>query len=563
MAYTFNRREFTAAGLAAAGLLGSGALGQLAGQQAITENHLLDFPTFGNVTLLHLTDIHAQLNPIYFREPSINLGVGDAAGKPPHVTGADFLKLYNIKPGSSDAYALTSEGYEALAKSYGRMGGLDRIATVVRRIRAEREGKVLLLDGGDTWQGSYTASHTNGGDMVAVMNALNTDAMTGHWEFTLGAERVKEIVANLPFAFLGGNIFDNEWGERAFPATKMFERGGVKIAVIGQAFPYTPIANPRWMFPNWTFGIREDEILKNVKAARAAGAGLVVLLSHNGFDVDRKVATQVPGIDVILTGHTHDALPEPVLIGKTLLIASGSNGKFLSRLDLDVQNGQVKGYRYRLIPIFSDVIKPDKEMSGLIAKFRAPHEKELARKLGRTESLLYRRGNFNGTFDDLICEALLSERDAEIALSPGFRWGTTLLPGQDITVEDLHAACAMSYPAAYRVEMTGKTLKDVLEDVADNLFNKDPYYQQGGDMVRLGGLGYTIDVNAHMGSRISDMTLLKNGQPINPNTTYKVAGWASVNPGTKGPPIWDVVEAYLKKNPVVMLKPNRSVKIKT
>ncbi|MFM1816398.1 MAG: hypothetical protein RLZ98_3093 [Pseudomonadota bacterium] len=562
MATTLNRREFTAAGLAAAGILGSGTLGQLAAQQALTENQLLDFAPYGNVTLVHITDIHAQLKPIYFREPSINLGIGEVAGLPPHVTGADFLKLYNIKPGSASAYALTSEDFERLAKSYGRMGGLDRVATVVKRIRSEREKNMLLLDGGDTWQGSYTAEKTKGGDMVTVMNALKPDAMTGHWEFTLGADRVKEIVGSLPFAFLGGNIFDNEWGERAFPSTKVFERGGAKIAVIGQAFPYTPIANPRWMFPSWSFGIREEEIVKNVKEARDKGADLVVLLSHNGFDVDRKVAQRVEGIDVILTGHTHDALPEPVLVGKTLVVASGSNGKFISRIDLDVQGGKMKGYRYRLIPIFSDVIKPDGEMADIIAKVRAPHEKELGRVLGRTESLLFRRGNFNGTFDDLICDAMLAERDAEIALSPGFRWGTTLMPGQDITVEDLHNATSMSYPATYRISMTGKMLKGVLEDVADNLFNKDPYYQQGGDMVRLGGLGYTIDVNANIGNRVSDMILLKTGKAIEPNRSYNIAGWASINRDTQGPPIWDVVESHLKKNPVVRLEPNRSVKIK-
>ncbi len=435
MATTLNRREFTAAALAAASVVGSGSLYSLAAQQRLSESQILDFKGYGNVTIAHITDIHAQLKPIYYREPSINIGVGDVAGLPPHITGADFLKLYNIAPGSPKAYALSSADFAALAKSYGRMGGIDRVATVLKHMRAERPGKVLLLDGGDTWQGSYTSNATKGQDMVTVMNALKPDAMTGHWEFTFGADRVKQIVDSLPFAFLGGNVFDNEWGERVFPSTKMFERGGVKIAVIGQAFPYTPIANPRWMFPKWSFGIRESEIKKNVKAARQKGAQLVVLLSHNGFDIDRKVAARVPGIDVILTGHTHDALPEPVVVGKTLVIASGSNGKFLSRLDLDVSGGKVNGYRYRLIPIFSDAISKDPDMSALIDRVRKPYEAKLGQVLGKTENLLYRRGNFNGTFDDLFCDALLSERDAEIAFSPGFRWGTTLLPGQAITVE--------------------------------------------------------------------------------------------------------------------------------
>ncbi len=561
----FSRREFLMAATATSALLGSGMAGswsKLMAQQALTQDQLLSMEPTGNLTLVHITDIHAQLKPLYFREPSINLGIGEVQGKPPHVTGADFLKLYDIKPGSPDAYALSSEDFVSLAKTYGRMGGMDRVATVIKQIRSERGAdNMLLLDGGDTWQGSYTANKTLGEDMITVMNALQPDAMTGHWEFTYGTDRVQEVIDALPFAFLGSNIYDAEWDEPAFEPWKMFERGGSKVAVIGQAFPYTPIANPRWMIPDWSFGIREEDIAKHVEEARAEGAEVVVLLSHNGFDVDRKLASRVEGIDVILTGHTHDALPEPVIVGKTLVIASGSNAKFVSRLDLDVKDGKVAGYSYRLIPIFSDIIAPDAEMAALIDEVRAPYADELARKIGTTESLLYRRGNFNGTFDDLICQALLEERDAQIALSPGFRWGTSLLPGQDITVEDLHNACAMTYPAAYRSSMSGQMIKDILEDVGDNLFNKDPYYQQGGDMVRVGGMGYTIDPNKEIGERISGMTLLATGEAIDTAREYVVAGWASVNEDTEGPAIWDVVENHLSKNPVVKLPDNQSVKL--
>lgn len=561
----FSRREFLMAATATSALLGSGMAGswsRLMAQQALTEDQLLGMDPKGKLTLVHITDIHAQLKPIYFREPSINLGIGDVNGKPPHVTGADFLKLYNIEAGSPDAYALTSEDFVSLARSYGKMGGMDRVATVIKRIRAERGAdNVLLLDGGDTWQGSYTSNVTQGEDMITIMNSLEPDAMTGHWEFTYGTDRVQEVIDSLPFAFLGSNIYDNEWDEPAFEAWKMFERGGSKVAVIGQAFPYTPIANPRWMIPGWSFGIREEDIAKHVTEARDEGAEIVVLLSHNGFDVDRKLASRVDGIDVILTGHTHDALPEPVIVNNTLVIASGSNGKFVSRVDLDIQDGKLAGYAYRLIPIFSDVITPDADMAALIDEVRAPYEADLARVLGKTENLLYRRGNFNGTFDDLICQALLTERDAEIALSPGFRWGTSLLPGQDITFEDVHNACAMTYPAAYRSSMTGQMLKDILEDVGDNLFNKDPYYQQGGDMVRVGGMGYTIDPGKEIGERISGMTLLATGEAIDPAREYVVAGWASVNEGTEGPPISEVVEAYLTSNPVVSLPDNQSVKL--
>ncbi|TCP42444.1 thiosulfohydrolase SoxB [Rhodovulum marinum] len=558
-----SRRDFLQAAVAASAVYGASGVGnwaRLAAQQALTQDQLLQFDSFGNVTLIHVTDIHAQLKPIWFREPEINLGVGAVNGKPPHVTGADFLKMFDLTPGTPEAYALTYVDFVSLARGYGKMGGLDRVATVVNAIRADRPD-ALLLDGGDTWHGSYTSLKTDGQDMVNVMNALKPDAMTSHWEFTFGVDRVNEIVDTLPFPFLGANIFDAEWDEPAYEPYKMFERGGAKIAVIGQAFPYLPIANPKWMFPGLSFGVREERMAEVVQEVRDAGADLVVVLSHNGFDVDRKMAAQVPGIDVILTGHTHDALPEPVLVGETMLIASGSNGKFVTRLDLDVRDGRMMGFRHKLIPIFSDVIEPDADMTALIDAQRAPYTAELDEVLGTTDSLLYRRGNFNGTWDDLICNALIEEREADIALSPGFRWGPSLLPGAPITREDLFNATSMSYPNAYRSEMTGETLHIILEDVADNLFNPDPYYQQGGDMVRVGGMGYHIDVSKPQGSRITNMTLLKTGEPIDPAKTYVVSGWASVNEGTEGPPIWQVVEDYITRKGTVSVDPNKSVQV--
>src|SRR5690348_9250626 len=528
-----SRREFLQVAAATATIVPAAGTRAFA-QQRLTQDQLLQLGApVGNVTLVHLADLHAQLKPVLYREPSVNIGAGDARGQLPHVTGQAFLDLFKIPAGSASAYAFTAEDFAALAQTYGKLGGLDRIATVLKTIRAERPDRTLFLDGGDTWQNSYTSLVSKGQDMVDCMALLKPDAMTGHWEFTLGAERVKEITKTLGFLFLAQNIRDTEWNEAAFEPMAMFERGGVKVAVIGQAFPYTPIANPRWMIPNWSFGIREEDVRANVEKARKAGAQLVVLLSHNGFDVDRKLASRVSGIDVILTGHTHDALPVTIKVGKTLLVASGCDGKFVSRLDLDVQGGAVKDFRYKLIPLFADAIAPDAEMAAAVTNARALNARELERVVGRSESLLYRRGNFNGTFDDLICAALLKERDAEIVLSPGFRWGSSVLPGQPITVEDIHNATAITYPQVYRRPMSGEQLKAVLEDVADNLFNPDPYYQQGGDMVRCGGVGYAIDIAKPMGRRISGLTHLKSGKPIEAKKEYIVAGWASVNEGTE------------------------------
>ena len=556
-----DRRGFLQVAAAAAAMLRPGGLGRALADERITQDELLRFESLGQVTLLHFTDLHAQLKPIYFREPAVNIGVGAARGKVPHLTGTDFLGHYGIPRGSLAAYALTSEDFVSLARRYGRVGGFDRLATLVKAIRAARPGRTLLLDGGDTWQGSYAALKTRGGDMVRVANALGVDAMTGHWEFTYGTERVTELISRLEFPFLAGNVRDTTWDEPVFDGVKIFKRGGLQIGVIGQAYPYTPIANPRYLIPDWSFGIKERLIRERVDQLRRNKVDLVVLLSHNAFDIDRKLAARVSGIDVILTGHTHDALPRAVEVGKTLLIASGSHGKFLSRLDLDVKGRRVVDYRYKLIPVLSDAIAPDPEMAALVDEVRAPFSKEISRVLGRTNGLLFRRGNLNGTFDDLICEALLEERDAQIALSPGFRWGATLLPGQEITVDDLYGQTAITYPNAYRTEFSGEFLKVVLEDVADNLFNPDPYYQQGGDMVRAGNLAYRIDVANPRGSRISDMTLVSTGEAIEAAKTYVVSGWASVNEDTKGPPVYDVVSRYLERKKVVDVKPNRQVKV--
>ena len=560
-----SRRDFLQVGMATTAIYGSSGFGnfsKLAAQQKLKQEDLLEFDTYGNVSLIHITDIHGQLKPIYFREPEINLGVGSALGQVPHITGANFRKMYGINDGSPSHYALTHNDFSALAQQYGRVGGLDRVATVIKAIRADRPD-AILLDGGDTWHGSYTCHHSQGQDMVNVMNALKTEAMTFHWEFTLGSDRLHEIIDTLPFPALGQNIFDAEWDEPAdyFEPYTFFERGGSKIAVIGQAFPYMPIANPGWMFPEYSFGIRDENMQAMVDEVRGLGADLVVVLSHNGFDVDKKMASIVSGIDIILSGHTHDALPEPVLINQTVIVASGSNGKFVSRVDLDVRNGKMMGFKHKLIPIFSDVIAPDPDIAALIDEERAPYKSQLSEVIGQSQSLLYRRGNFNGTWDDLICQAIIEEREADISMSPGVRWGPSILPGQDITREDIWNVTSMSYGKVYRTEMTGEFLHVILEDVADNLFNPDPYYQQGGDMVRIGGMGYRIDINKPQGRRISDLILLKTGERIDPSKNYIVAGWASVNEGTEGPQIWDLVENYIRRNGSVKVNPNNSVNV--
>jgi S-sulfosulfanyl-L-cysteine sulfohydrolase len=564
------RREFVSVAAATMASIGYGDGGRtVVAQQRLDLDRLLRFEPLGQLTLLHMTDCHAQLAPLYYREASVNLGVGEMAGLPPHLTGAEAIKALGITPGSPEAYALTSADFEALARTYGRVGGMDRLATVVNAIRAERgSDRCLLLDGGDALQGSYSALKSEGWDMVRVLDALGVEATTGHWEFTLGADRVQQLYGNkdrpglAKAAFLAANVRDIEFEEPVFKGWQMFEKGGLLVAVIGQSFPYTAIAHPRRMVPKWWFGIREAAIWRLVTHVRKAGADVVVLLSHNGFDVDRKLAGRVPGIDVILSGHTHDALPQPTLIGRTLVVASGSHGKFLSRLDLDVRAGEMVGWRHALIPILADAIPPEAGLKRLIEEIRAPDSSFLATELARTETTLWRRGNFGGTLDHLICDALISERDAEISLSPGFRWGGTLLPGQAITWEDVYNATAITYPTAYRTTIRGAFLRTILEDVADNLFNPDPYYQQGGDMVRVGGLSFVIRPDADMGERISDLTLSRTGQPIESDKSYVVTGWGSLNEGVDGPPIWDVLAQHLRTQKIVTGVGRQSVTVK-
>jgi sulfur-oxidizing protein SoxB len=540
--------------------------GQAATKGSVSPEKMYDLPKFGNVSFLHFTDCHAQLMPIWFREPNINIGIAGMKSKPPHIVGRYFLARYGIDPNTPQAHAFTYLNFVEAAKKYGKVGGFAHLATLVKHIRSQRPGS-LLLDGGDTWQGSATSLWTKAQDMVDATKLLGVDVMTGHWEFTFGADRVKEIIENDlegHIDFVAQNVIDNQWEEDVFKPYVMKEMNGIPVAIIGQAFPYTPIANPRYMVPDWSFGIRDDKMQQTVDAAREEGAQVVVVLSHNGMDVDLKMASRVRGIDAILGGHTHDAVPEAVKVknggGITLVINSGSNAKFLSVLDFDVRNGKVQDFRFNLLPVFANYLEPDRKMANLIKEVRKPFESDLNEKLGVADELLYRRGNFNGSFDQLILDAMIDTQEADIAFSPGFRWGVSVMPGEPITFEHVMTQTAITYPTATLNETSGETIKLILEDVADNLFNEDPYYQQGGDMVRVGGLKYSIDLTKKIGKRIGDMEL--HGKPLDPKKKYRVAGWASVEAPREGRPIWDVVADYIRRQDAVKIKELNIPKIK-
>ena len=565
-----DRREFlrVLAIAAAAGMKPAGALGAGADAEAGDAASLYDVEAFGNARLLHFTDCHAQLNPIYFREPNVNLGIGPMRGQRPHVVGEALLKETGIAPGTARAHAFTYLDFAAAARRYGAVGGFAHLKTLVERQRAAfAPGRSLLLDGGDTWQGSGTAYWTRGKDMVGACNRLGVDVMTGHWEFTYRDEEVLENIGAFDGEFVAQNVrvseeamfdgaeaFDEDSGHAFRPYT-IRELGDRRVAVIGQAFPYTPIANPSRFIPDWSFGIRDADLQALVDEIRdREKPDAVVLLSHNGMDVDLKLASIVRGLDAILGGHAHDGMPVASVVenpaGRTIVTNAGSNGKFLAVLDLDLAEGRVRDFRYTLLPVFANLLPPDDAMAKFIAEVRGPHLDTLTEELAVTETLLFRRGNFNGTFDQVICDALVAVKDAQIALSPGFRWGTTVLPGEAVTMEHVLDQTCITYPETYARDMSGEELKLILEDVADNLFNPDPFYQQGGDMVRVGGLDYAIDPAGSMGQRISDMRLA-DGTPVAADKTYKVAGWATVGAQSDGAPIWDVVAEYLRDRKTV------------
>ncbi|WP_455219877.1 thiosulfohydrolase SoxB [Kaarinaea lacus] len=561
----YSRREFLQL-LAAAATTGLWSHNALSAQSRLSNptgtsvnagTNLYDIPVEGNVSLLHITDTHAQLMPAYYREPHVHLGFGNNQEQIPYLVGKHFLERFKIPHRTKKAYALTFLDFPELARRYGKTGGFSYLASLVKQVRSSRPGS-LLLDGGDTFQGSATALWTNGQDMVDAIKLLGVDVMTGHWEFTYGMDRFNEILENDlkgNIDFVAQNVVDNEFEDPVFNPYVVKEINGVPVAIIGQAFPYTPIAHPKHLVQGWQFGIREDLLQLNIDKARSEGAQVVVLLSHNGMDVDLKLASRVTGIDFIFGGHTHDAIPDPVVItnrnGKTVVINSGTNGKFLSVLDLDVRKGRLQGYKYRLVPVFANLLQPDLEMQAYIESVRKPYEDRLKETLAITDDLLYRRGTFNGTFDQLILNALLKTQNAEIALSPGFRWGTTVLPGANITMEDVMAQTAITYPNVTRNEMSGERIKYVLEDLADNRFSRDPYRQQGGDMVRVGGLQYKLNPANKMGSRISSLTL--NGKPVQANKKYIVAGWASVQDSENNTPVWDVVGDYLRDKKFILV----------
>ena len=532
---------------------------------ATAPQRVMEFEALGNVTLLHITDPHAHLKPVLYREPDTLIGVGDERGKPPFLTGAALLRAYGIPAGSVEAYAVSHVDFAALAARYGRLGGYAHLATLVKRVRAERPGRTLLLDGGDTIQGSATALWSRGEDMIRASNLLGVDVLTPHWEFTYGIARVRELFGDrerrglFQGDFVAHNVSEAGWGDPVFHPYTLREVGGVRVGVIGQAFPYTPVAHPRRFVPDLTFGIREDDVQRLVNELRdTRRADLVVVLSHNGITADLKLAARVSGIDVVLGGHTHDALPAPIEVGRTLVINSGSHGKFLSRLDLDVRGGRVAAHRYRLLPVLAGAIPADPDMARLIAEVRAPHEARLGERLAVSESLLYRRGNFNGTFDEVILDALLKRADAEVAFSPGFRWGVTLVPGQAITLEDVYAHTALTYANTWTRELTGREIVHLMEDVADNFLHPDPYYRQGGDMVRVGGLTYTIDPAQPIGRRIRDVRV--GGRPLEAARRYRATGWASLGEAD-GPPAWDVVADHLRSLKRVRLDPRSRVRV--
>ena len=582
---------------------GAAAIPALIPGQAFSYNKppegFYDLPMKGNVRMLHITDVHGQLKPVYFREPNVNLGVAEAYGRPPHLVGKKLLKAMGLKPDTPESYAYTYLNFEHAAAHYGKTGGFAYLKTLLDNLRNQAGGKqnTLTIDGGDLWQGSGTSLWTRGVDMVEASNILGLDVMVGHWEFTYREDEVLNNVALFKGDFIGQNVkvkedslfgdeypalverfdgrglYDEDSGH-AFQPYVIKEINGARICIVGQAFPRTANANPQEFFPDWSFGLREDDMIELVEQIREEEKpDAIVLLSHNGMDVDIKMAERVPGLNAVFGGHTHDGMPKPVKVknvdgGECWVTNAGSNGKYVGVMDFDIQDGKIKSMEYNMLPVMTNWLEADKEMEAYINQMRQTkydekivesrasdkffnksrvgktYEEILSEKLAIADRVLYRRGNFMGTWDQVLCNALRHEYKADVAMSAGVRWGTTTLKGDWITMEDVMTQCAMTYGETYVAEMTGKELMGVLEGVADNLFDPDPYLQSGGDMVRIGGMDYTIDPSKPIYERITDARL-DNGHVIEPEKTYKVAGWASVNRTPEGRLMWDVVRDYI------------------
>lgn len=601
---SLNRREFlhVISMAAAAGMLPGTA--RASERTQATSPHLsmnmYHAPMKGKVRVLHLTDTHAQLKPIYYREPNVNLGIGPAYGKLPHLVGSKLLKSLGIENNASLAHAFSFMHFQEASEKFGKVGGFAHIKTLLDHLREQAGGQqnTLTLDGGDLWHGSATALWTRGQDMVEASNLLGVDIMTGHWEFTYTQPEVLRNIGQFKGEFLAQNIRikeDSLFGDHyrdlveqnhgiglydednALPFKPYTIRviNGERIAIIGQAFPRTANANPRANFPDWSFGLREDALQTMVDQIRSAEkVAAIVMISHNGMDVDIKMASRINGIDAIFGGHTHDGIPKAIPVktpagGVCHVTNAGSNGKFVGCMDLDIKNGQLRGVHYQLLPVFANVLKADKTVDQFITQMRQTRYDESIvesrnpkyafnqERLGKTyetilneelavaEETLYRRGNFMGTWDQIIVNALREEHDTQIAFSAGVRWGTSVIAGEAITMERVMDETSMTYGETYKSELSGAQIKDILEGVCENIFQKDPYLQSGGDMVRVGGLSYSCEPNASLGQRISQMRL-GDGSLIQANKTYTVAGWGQVEELGGGRPVWDVVADHLR-----------------
>jgi sulfur-oxidizing protein SoxB len=563
----------------ALGLLSATGTNLFAGEAAkekiknLSFSDIVDFKAKGKVSLLHICDLHAHIKPLYWREPSTLISAKNLVGTPGFICGDSFLDYYGVKEGTVDQYFDTHNDFSALAKKFGKMGGISHMKPMIDHVRKERGDKnVLLLDSGDTWQGTAVALHTKGEAIVDAQKYLGVDVMVGHWEFTYGKERVMELIEKFKGEFISQNVIDDDpfsddFEELIFPPYTIKEVGGAKIGIIGQSFPFTSTANPKKFTEGWSFALRHESLQEYINELRnEKKVDCIVVLSHDGFSVDQELAKKVTGVDFILSGHTHDPSPKPIVVNNTVILIAGSHGKYVGRLDLDIEKGKVKDYEFKLMPVASNLIPADKKGDELIEKWYKPYNNELNEVLGTTKGLLYKRDTFYSTFDALIGEAIQTEMKSDIVFTPGYRWGTTLIPGDKILKDNVYEMTAITYPEVYTFELKGDKIAKLMEDIADNVFNENPLLQQGGDMSRLTGASYSIKISGGAGKRISEFMI--GGKPIDLKKTYLVSSWGGnlQNAGKhldekKIRPVYDVVSDYIRKKKVIDIPMESNVKV--
>ncbi|HEX2981244.1 MAG TPA: bifunctional metallophosphatase/5'-nucleotidase [Anaerolineaceae bacterium] len=398
-------------------------------------------------------------------------------------------------------------------------GGYARIAGLLAQIRGEKPGSVLFCDCGDTLHGTYPAVQTRGQAVIPSLNALAPAAMTAHWEFAYTPPVLEEESQQLNFPMLALNVYYQGRRERPFPGSTIVESGGLRVGLIGLASNIVDKTMPPAFSQGLYFSLGREELPGEIERLRVEEhADLIVLISHLGFPQDMQLMAHVPGVDVCLSAHTHHRLAQPVLQGKTLIIQSGSQGSFLGRLDLEVEDGSLSGFQHQLIEVTPD-LPADPHVAELVRQAVDPFRAELEPVVGQTAVDLYRGEALQSSMDHFILAALLETTGASLAFSNGWRYGAPV-PAGDVRMRDLYNMVPMNPPIS-TVELTGLELREMIEENLEHTFARDPFRQMGGYVKRALGIKVYFKIENPFGQRVQQIFV--GDEEVRPGETYSTA----------------------------------------